>query len=67
MTEDVTVKPPQPEPVYLGDGLYAQFDGFQIELYASNGVMKTNKVYLEPSVLNAFLRYVEDLKKQLGG
>jgi hypothetical protein len=25
------------EPVYLGDGLYAQFDGWHIELYASDG------------------------------
>ena len=44
MTEDVSVKPPQPEPVYLGDGLYADFDGFLIELYSSNGMMKTNQV-----------------------
>ena len=63
MTEDVTVKPPQPEPVYLGDGLYADFDGFQIELYASNGMYKTNQVYLEPSVLTAFLNYVKRLKE----
>lgn len=63
MTEDVSVKPPQPEPVYLGDGLYADFDGFQIELYASNGMYKTNQVYLEPSVLTAFLNYVKRLKE----
>ena len=63
MTEDVTVAPPQPEPVYLGDGLYADFDGFQIELYASNGMYKTNQVYLEPSVLTAFLNYVKRLKE----
>ena len=61
--EDISVKPPQPEPVYLGDGLYADFDGFQIELYSSNGMMKTNQVYLEPSVLTAFLNYVKRLKE----
>jgi hypothetical protein len=49
---------------YLGDGLYAAFDGWQIELYASNGRNKTNVVYLEPGVLAAFLRYVESLRKQ---
>jgi hypothetical protein len=50
--------------VYLGDGLYASFDGYQIELYASNGICKTNQVYLDPHVLAAFLRYVESLKEQ---
>ena len=50
---------------YIGDGLYADFDGWQIELYAYNGVNKTNAVYLEPDVLVAFLRYVENLKKHL--
>lgn len=59
MTVDVTVKPPAAEPVYLGDGLYADFDGYQIELYASNGVRKTNQVYLDSSTLHAFLNYVK--------
>jgi hypothetical protein len=52
------------EDTYLGDGLYAAFDGWQIELYASNGIRKTNQVYLEPAVLAAFLRYVKELKSQ---
>ena len=50
---------------YIGDGLYADFDGWQIELYAYNGVNKTYVVYLEPDVLVTFLRYVENLKKNL--
>jgi hypothetical protein len=50
--------------VYLGDGLCAAFDGYQVELYASNGVIKTNQVYLEPAVLTAFLKYVESLATQ---
>lgn len=49
---------------YLGDGLYASYDGWQIELYAFNGDLKTNRVYLEPEVLASFLRYVEDLKRR---
>lgn len=48
--------------VYLGDGLYAEYDGWQIKLYASNGVEATDTVYLEPSVLAAFERYVERLR-----
>ena len=55
-------QPPHHEDVYLGDGLYAAFDGYQIELYASNGRDKTNQVYLDSHVLAAFLKYVEALK-----
>lgn len=58
---DITPAKAVYEPKYLGDGLYALFDGFQVELYASNGIEKTNQVYLEPSVLHAFLEYVKRL------
>lgn len=44
---------------YLGDGLYADFDGYQIILAANNGIRDTNVVYLEPVVLNRFYKYVE--------
>jgi len=48
---------------YLGDGLFAHFDGRQVELYASNGVSKTNRVFLEPAVLKSFLEYVKRLRE----
>ncbi len=45
---------------YLGDGLYADFDGYQIILAANdkNSGHPTDRVYLEPSVIAAFLRYI---------
>jgi hypothetical protein len=52
-------------PTYLGDGLYASFDGFQIELYAWNGIEKTNQVFLEPVVLKVFEQWVQDLRKEI--
>jgi hypothetical protein len=47
---------------YLGDGLYASFDGYQITLRAprENG---DHYVALEPVVLESFFRYVEHLKQ----
>lgn len=48
---------------YLGDGIYADFDGYQIVLTTENGLCTTNIVYLEPSVYQALLRYVDNLKK----
>lgn len=48
---------------YLGDGLYADYDGFQIVLTAENGIEATDRVCLEPEVLSAFEVYVADLRK----
>ena len=42
---------------YLGDGVYADFDGYALVLTTSDGVSDTNEVVLEPSVMEALLRY----------
>lgn len=49
-------------PRYLGDGLYAEFDGYQFKLYAHNGVLATDAVYLDPSVTQSFINYVADVR-----
>lgn len=38
---------------YIGDGLYANFDGFNVVLSAENGMHSTDTVYLEPRVFEA--------------
>jgi len=44
---------------YLGDGVYASFDGYQIWLAANH---HTNKVVaLEPEVFEALIRYKKRL------
>ena len=50
---------------YLGDGLYASFDGFMITLRAprENG---DHWVGLEPQVYAELLRFVDGLKKRKG-
>lgn len=48
--------------VYLGDGLYASFDGFSIRLYTSDGIRDTNEVFLEPEVLVRFESFVASLR-----
>jgi len=35
---------------YLGDGVYAAFDGFAITLTTENGIETTNEIFLEPEV-----------------
>lgn len=51
MAEGISV-----QSVYLGDGLYAQFDGFQFILYADreNG---RHWVALEPFVFDALIQF----------
>ena len=39
--------------VYIGDGVYAHFDGYGISLLTGSHDNPENKVYLEPSVLQA--------------
>jgi hypothetical protein len=66
MMSDNDNKPPHEvcnHATYLGDGLYADFDGYNVEIFASNGIIRTNRVFLEPCVLETFLRWVEALKK----
>jgi hypothetical protein len=45
---------------YLGDGLYAPFDGFQVRLRAprENG---DHEVFLEAPVLPAFIEFLDAL------
>ncbi len=48
---------------YLGDGVYASFDGYHIWLAANH---HTNKVVaLEPEVFEALIRYKKRLDMQL--
>lgn len=52
-------KHPTPPAEYLGDGLYAIFDGHGIWLHANDHLNPTDKVYLEPAVLKNFCRFLE--------
>lgn len=46
---------------YLGDGLYASYDGFQIRLYTERAE-GTHEVFLDSVTLAALERFVADLK-----
>jgi len=48
--------------VYIGDGLYAAFDGWGFTLRARRGG-REHWVYLEPEVYVAFRRFVENVCK----
>lgn len=50
------------KPVYLGDGLYARFDGYQIYLMANSHEHPTDTVALDTHTLSAFIKYIDSLK-----
>lgn len=52
---DVSPRPPEERDVYLGDGVYASFDGCQIWLAANDHHNKV--VALEPNVYAALMEY----------
>jgi hypothetical protein len=47
--------------MYLGDGLYASFDGFQIRLRAPRDG-GDHEVYLDAATLQAFMQFIDALK-----
>ncbi len=47
---------------YLGDSVYADFDGFGIVLTTENGYEPRNTIVLEPQVLKALERYQQKLR-----
>lgn len=53
------------EKTYLGDGVYVNFDGYQVWLTTNDGYVDTNRIALEPEVMVALELYVENLIKGL--
>ena len=51
---------------HLGDGVYAEFDGFGILLKANDHRFPTDKIYLEPEVLTALNRFAERMAERRG-
>jgi hypothetical protein len=52
------------EPQYLGDGVYAQWEGDMVKLTTEDGVSTTNTIYLEPQVYEALVRFVKNAENE---
>jgi len=50
--------------VYLGDGVYAEYDGYAIVLKANDQENPTDVIKLEPDVLSALYRFVDRVKEK---
>lgn len=54
-------------PTYCGDAVYAYFDGFGIELRANDHLVPSDRIFLEPSVLVALIRFAKQAGMNLEG
>lgn len=48
---------PKPTKIYLGDGVYAEDNGYEIVLTTENGISIQNRIVLEPAVMAALHRF----------
>ena len=49
---------------YLGDGVYAIEDDYGIWLYANDHLHPTDRIFLEPLVLGALIKFSERCKEK---
>lgn len=52
--------------VYLGDGVYCEWDGYALVLTTEDGASVTNRIVLESEVYAALVEYVAELQKITG-
>jgi len=50
---------PREQMDYIGDGVYTIFDGRGIWLHANDHKYPTDKIYLEPNVLEGLIRFMK--------
>lgn len=51
--------------VYLGDAVYASFDGFHVVLETHDGIQTTNQIFLDPNVFQNLLTFKEKIVEAL--
>jgi len=52
--------------VYLGDAVYATFDGYMLTLTTEDGISTTNTIHLEPEVYEALKTFVSQIRAEKG-
>ena len=50
---------------YLGDSVYAHYDGYHVVLSTDNGYGPTNSISLDDSVLASLKEYVQDIYRRI--
>lgn len=50
---------------YIGDSVYADFDGYAFVLTTENGIGPSNTIVLEPQIMEALKEYVKRINRLL--
>jgi hypothetical protein len=51
------------EKTYLGDGVYAESDGYHLILTTNNGIRDTSTIFLDPDVRKALARVLKGVDR----
>ena len=54
---------PEVKKVYLGDAVFARYDGFSVWLTTENGIEATNTICIDPEVAQALIDYIELIRE----
>lgn len=46
--------------MYLGDGVYAEYDGYQVWVFIHNGYMELERIALDPTTMEQLVKYAKD-------
>lgn len=52
----------KPTKQYIGDGVYIDYNGYDIVLTTEDGITATNTIVLEPEVIYHLSQYLEQVK-----
>jgi hypothetical protein len=44
---------------YIGDGVYAKFDGYQVEVYTFNGIEITQHIYFDEYTAEDLMKFFQ--------
>lgn len=50
--------------IYLGDGAYAQWHGYGVELTAENGITATDTIFLELEHIEKLIQFIKAKKAE---
>ena len=48
-------------PTYIGDGLYAKFDGYHLQVYTWDGIEMKNQIFLDFQTRQALRRLIDSI------
>lgn len=55
----------QPVKLYLGDGAFCEFTGYNYRIFTSNGITESNEIFLEDDHIEYLFKFVSRIRETL--